>query len=162
VFSATVQTDTGQSVPLTRPDGTFAGKTLLTFMMSVLSRCNDALQPAERALCAACFGLMKAAITSLWSYCEGEDYQSYVTRTGDYDLGEDAFLRAAVHYEAAWTDIHTLIALTQMAIVQMEMAPPVGEPDRSYNLALVDFRALYTALDAALAHGAARARLDIH
>jgi hypothetical protein len=172
MFSARVQLDTGESLPITRLDGHFAGNSILTFMMSVLSYCDHpqgAGSPLDRlsaqargALCAACSGLMKSTINSQWNYCDGEDYQSYASRTGDHDLGEASFIRAAAHYQSAWADVTTLLSLAQMAIVQMEMAPSIDRPDLLSGAALLDFRALHATLDTALARGAKRARLDIH
>lgn len=176
MFSANVQTETGESLPIVRLDGHFTGKSILSFLMGFLTYCDarskdraqtpsefDRFSPrARQALCAACADLMRAVVNADWDYCDGEDYKSYVTRTGDHDLSEDAFVKGAAHYQAAWTDIHALIARVQVVIIQLEMAPSTDNPDLLGGSSLVDFRALYDTLDVALSRGASHARLDIH
>ena len=178
MFIASVQTETGQTLLVRRPDGWVGGKSILSFVLAALSYCDaktkgadtsaalkefDRLQEGtRRSLCLVAARLMQALINSQWDYHEGEDYQSYVSRTHDAALSETAFLVGAGHYQQAWTDIDLLIARVQTVIVILEQA---CLPDDAQYLAydvLVDFSALHDTLRSLWKNGAQRARIDIH
>lgn len=174
MFDANVQTDTAGSLPIARLDGYAGGKPILAFLMSVLAYCGSRpeTRPADEldrfsararnTLCGVCSDLMRATINSNWDYCDGEDFLSYVRRTGDAELSEEAFLAGARHYHAAWTDIEVLIARVQTAIVTLEAAPPAEHPDHLSRSVIPEFRALLDTLEIAASRGAKQARLAIH
>jgi len=173
MFEANVQTDTAGNLPIARIDGYAGGKPILAFLMTTLAGCaarpesraaaelDRFSQAARLAVCAVCADLMRATINSGWDYCEGEDYQSYVRRTGDLALGEEAFLAGARHYHAAWTDIEVLIARVQALIVLLETAPAPDHPDLMAHSVAPEFRALHDTLAVAMQRGARQARLAI-
>lgn len=178
MFIASIQTESGQSLFVRRPDGWVGGKSILSFVLAALSYCDARTKGADaspalkefdripdgvrRSLCLASAQLMQALINSQWDYQEGEDYQSYVSRTHDAALSEKAFLVGAGHYQQAWTDIDLLIARAQTIIAILYQ---VYLPDDAQYLAydvLVEFIALHKALLTLWQAGAQRARIDIH
>jgi hypothetical protein len=178
MFSASVQTDMGLSLTITRPDGRVGGQPILSFMMALLSTCDRLAEgapasahleefdrlggKAQKTLCSACAFLMQTVVNNVWDYRDGEDYASYLARTQDGQLSEKAFLSAAEHYQQAWTELEVLIARVTTIVATLESAP-LGD-DATYLTAdlLVDFRALHRTLLAAADRGAAWARLDMH
>ena len=164
MFFADVQTDNGSSLAVVHPDGHIGGKPILSFMLSILSYCAqksrgdapssfpefDRLTPHARdSLCSVSAQLIQAVVNSDWDYRDGEDYQSYLRRTGDHALGEEAFLGGAAHYLQAWTDVDVLIARVQTIILQLEIAHPDANRELLADYVLIDFRALLDTLVAA-------------
>ena len=178
MFIASIQTETGQTLLVRRPDGWFGGKSILSFVLAALTYCDAKVKGSgtssalrefvrlqdgtRRTLCLVTARLMQTLVNSQWDYQEGEDYQSYVSRTHDSALGEKAFLVGAGHYQQAWTDIDLLIARVETIMVILERT---YLPDDAHYLAydvLVDFSALHSALRELRLGGAQRARIDIH